>query len=96
MVVKCIATDRVHIEKLRYVPAGKDTADLDLYSGPVFDTLDPELSRAFFAYLEDRNINDDMADFITTYSREKEQNEYAHWLQQLANFTTDPNDVSKA
>lgn len=89
MIFQCAAFDRVNINGVRYVPTGSDISDDNLYAGPVIDHLDGELFKAFYAYLADRAIDDDLANFITAYSQDKEQNEYAHWLRQLADFTTE-------
>ena len=89
MILQCAAFDRVNINGVRYVPAGSASSDKLLYAGPVFDHLDGELYKAFYSYLADRAIDDDLANFITSYSLEKEQNEYANWLQHLADFTAE-------
>ncbi|KAF9580725.1 hypothetical protein BGW38_002505, partial [Lunasporangiospora selenospora] len=49
-----------------------------LYSGPPFAELDEELQVKFEKYLEDRQINSDLANF--------DQVEYTHWLKQLKGF----------
>ena len=87
MILQCAAFDKIQIDGMRYVSPEKLVADTTLYAGPVFDHLDAELKKALYAYVADRAIDDDLALFITAYSREKEQNEYAHWLKQLADFT---------
>lgn len=43
---------------------------------------------AFYKYLNERSINDELAYFVLAYSSEKEQNEYANWLQNIHDFTT--------
>lgn len=89
MILQCAAFDTLDISGVRYVGSEKDIKDTTLYSGPVFEHLDDELRNAFFSYLEDRKINDEMCVFINYYSAEKEQNEYAYWLRQLSTFTTE-------
>lgn len=89
MILDCSAFDQVMIDAVRYVPPGKSVTDDTLYDGPTFDHLDSELQAAFYSYLSDRQIDDDLATFIVNYSREKEQNEYAYWLRQLAFFAAE-------
>lgn len=89
IVVQCAAFETIKIDGVRYIAADKETKDTTLYSGPVFDYLDDDLQNAFYSYLSDRKIDDDLAHFINDYAREKEQNEYAIWLRQLAAFTSE-------
>lgn len=87
MVVVCTASQKLEVTSVRYIPTGKDPTDQDLYNGPVFDHLDDKLQDAFYAYLSDRNIDEDLCYFILSYSRDKEQKEYQNWLQKLLAFT---------
>jgi complement component 1 Q subcomponent-binding protein len=87
MVVMCAASEKLIISSVRHIAAGKDLSDQDLYGGPVFDHLDDKLQDAFYAYLSDRNIDEDLCYFIMSYSREKEQKEYQFWLQKLLKFS---------
>lgn len=89
MILQCAAFDTIDISGVRYVSSENDIKDTTLYSGPVFEHLDDELRNAFFSYLEDRGINDEVSVFINYYSAEKEQNEYAYWLHQLSKFTNE-------
>ena len=89
IVIQCAAFETIKVDGVRYIAADKEVKDTTLYSGPVFDYLDDELQDAFYSYLSDRKIDDDLAHFITSYAVEKEQNEYAIWLRQLANFTSE-------
>ena len=89
VVIQCAAFETIKVNRVRYIAADKEQKDTTLYSGPVFDYLDDELQDAFYSYLSDRKIDDDLAHFITSYAVEKEQNEYAIWLRQLANFTSE-------
>lgn len=89
IVLQCAAFETIKVNGVRHISADKEMKDTTLYSGPVFDYLDDELQDAFYSYLSDRKIDDDLAHFITTYATEKEQNEYAHWLRQLAAFTSE-------
>jgi complement component 1 Q subcomponent-binding protein, mitochondrial len=89
VVIQCAAFENIKVDGVRYIAADKEVKDTTLYSGPVFDYLDDELQDAFYSYLSDRKIDDDLAHFITSYAVEKEQNEYAIWLRQLAAFTSE-------
>lgn len=89
MILDCTAYDQVVIDAVRYVPPGKTETDTTLYNGPTFDHLDAELQDAFYSYLGDRKIDEEFAVFIVNYARDKEQNEYAFWLRQLAHFAAE-------
>ena len=66
--------------------ANADDEEIEAYGGPVFDQLEESLQDAFYDYLEDRGINDDMCFFVLTYSGHKEQQEYKYWLNNLLQF----------
>jgi complement component 1 Q subcomponent-binding protein len=87
MSLMCTASEKLDIVSVRHIGAGKDSDDQDLYNGPVFDHLDEKLQDAFYAYLSDRNIDEDLCYFIMSYSRDKEQKEYQIWLQKLLKFS---------
>ena len=87
VVVSCTAAQHLHIKQVRHVAAGKNVEDQELYGGPRFDLLDEELQDAFYAYLADRGINEDLCFFILAHSGVKEQKEYETWLNKLLDFT---------
>lgn len=87
MVVSCTAAQSFRINQVRYVSAGKDLADQELYGGPTFEQLDETLQDAFYAYLAERGINEDLSFFILAHSGLKEQKEYENWLNKLLDFT---------
>ena len=87
LVVSCTAAQHLKINQVRYVAAGKNLEDQELYGGPVFDQLDDELQDAFYAYLADRGINEDLCFFILAHSGVKEQHEYVTWLHKILDFT---------
>ncbi|KAG0074290.1 Mitochondrial acidic protein mam33 [Podila epicladia] len=71
--------------------ATASTAEADwekrgLYSGPPFAELDEELQVAFEKYLEERQIDGDLANFVPNYVFHKDQIEYTHWLKDLKGF----------
>lgn len=88
MLFDCLAGEAVEIENVRFFPNNKDTSDITVYGGPRFEELDEKVQEEFYAYLEDRKIDDDMSFFILSYAREKEQSEYVHWLKNVIDFTS--------
>jgi complement component 1 Q subcomponent-binding protein len=87
MVVSCTAAQSLSIQQVRYVPAGKELSDQELYGGPTFDQLDESLQDAFYTYLAERGINEDLSFFILAHSGLKEQKEYENWLNKLMEFS---------
>ncbi|KAI1313844.1 Mitochondrial acidic protein mam33 [Mortierella claussenii] len=73
--------------------ATASTAEADwekrgLYNGPPFAELDEELQVKFEKYLEERQIDGDLANFVPNYIFHKDQIEYTNWLKDLKNFVT--------
>ncbi|KAI9222549.1 mitochondrial glycoprotein [Blastocladiella britannica] len=73
------------------VLAALDTAEADYkrrgtYMGPVFDELDDTLADAYYAFLEERGVSAEVAEFIPEYIEYKEQNEYVRWLEKVKSF----------
>ena len=87
MVVSCTASQSLAINQVRYVPNGKALEDTEMYGGPIFDQLDNELQDAFYAYLADRSVDEDLCFFILAHSGLKEQKEYVNWLNKMLDFT---------
>ncbi|KAG7192669.1 Mitochondrial acidic protein mam33 [Scheffersomyces spartinae] len=56
------------------------------YQGPRFSDLDESLQVAFEEYLEERGINEELAEFVISYSEVKEEKEYRNWLGEVNNF----------
>jgi complement component 1 Q subcomponent-binding protein, mitochondrial len=87
LVVDCICAKELQIESVQYVPAAlSEKKDEELYGGPVFDQLDESVQDAFYEYLADRKIDNDLSFFVLAYSRDKEQKEYMNWLTQVMDF----------
>jgi len=82
----CDAGEVVNISNVQYLPAGKTVDDKAVYDGPIVDMLSDDLKDSLYQYLADRNIDDDMAFFITKFSINKEQREYVNWLKKLIIF----------
>ncbi|KAG0274910.1 Mitochondrial acidic protein mam33 [Linnemannia exigua] len=71
--------------------ATSSTAEADwekrgLYSGPPFAELDENLQVEFEKFLEERQIDGDLANFVPNYVFHKDQVEYTHWLKDLKAF----------
>lgn len=56
------------------------------YRGPPFSNLDEGLQESLESYLESRGINEELSEFICTYSEFKENNEYISWLEDMKGF----------
>lgn len=56
------------------------------YQGPRFSDLDESVQTEFENYLAAKGIDDELADFIISYSEYKEENEYRTWLSSLTKF----------
>lgn len=54
-----------------------------LYQGPPFAFLDENVQTAVDAFLEARDINDDLAHFIIEYASYRENQEYIRWLENV-------------
>lgn len=52
-----------------------------VYGGPAFPHLDPELQQMYETYIGERGINTQLAWFLTKYVDYKEQREYVQWLE---------------
>jgi complement component 1 Q subcomponent-binding protein, mitochondrial len=85
----CTAAESVHIGQLRFVSEkhAHDSENETLYQGPKFEDLEESVQAGFQEYLVERHIDDDLAYFILAYSREKEQMEYTHFLENMVKFT---------
>lgn len=55
-----------------------------VYQGPPFTVLDPSVQSAVKEFLESRNVDSDLALFISEYSSYKENLEYTTWLGKIA------------
>lgn len=90
MTVNAFASDALTIQNIRYIDAKHASVDeRTLYEGPTFDELDENVQAAFYEYLTERNVDDDLSFFVLAYSRDKEQREYVNWLEKMQNFTAD-------
>lgn len=55
-------------------------------AGPQFDELDETLQNAFYDYLAERGVDDDLAASVSDYCSSKEQLEYVGWLKGMQSF----------
>jgi len=78
------------IENVYYYPKAEiaeaetpetDFARANVYAGPPFQNLDPELQSMLERYLDERGINEQLAAFVPDYVDHKEQREYVQWLE---------------
>ncbi|KAJ7308757.1 mitochondrial glycoprotein [Mycena albidolilacea] len=57
-----------------------------LWTGPLFESLDPALNDAFETYLRERGVDGALAGFVPRYALWKEQREYLKWLHGVEGF----------
>lgn len=86
MVISAVASDALTIRNVAYIDGKLKDKD-DAYDGPSFDDLDEAVQGAFYEYLTERNIDDDLSFFILASSHHKEQREYENWLEKVQSFT---------
>jgi complement component 1 Q subcomponent-binding protein, mitochondrial len=86
LLVSMIASRNPSILGVRYLTAIQDATEPSGYGGPIFHQLNEDLQEAFYAYLQERNVDDDLSFFILSYSRVKEQTEYRNWLNSVMAF----------
>ena len=88
VIIDAMASESLNINNIRYIDAAHATTDeMTLYTGPNFEDLEESVQAAFYEYLTERNIDDDLSFFILAHSREKEQKEYINWLEKMQDFT---------
>ncbi|KAI8903047.1 mitochondrial glycoprotein [Powellomyces hirtus] len=56
------------------------------YAGPFFGNLDEGLQEQFHTFLAERDLGDEVVDFVPLYVEYKEQREYQTWLENVASF----------
>ena len=73
-----VLTDHLRVHRVTLYESGKEPEagavfsgvdELPQYAGPVFEELDDALQNAFYEYLEDRGIHDDLAATLSDYAR---------------------------
>ncbi|CAD6572729.1 MAG: Mitochondrial acidic protein mam33 [Tremellales sp. Tagirdzhanova-0007] len=63
-----------------------DWARRSRYMGPQFEHLDSSVQEAFQAYLAERGVTEELAQFVLQYCEYKEQKDYMSWLQDAKGF----------
>ena len=101
--LECVATDGyMEIENVYHFrssdladvsTAEKDFTRQNVYAGPPFTNLDEDLQLMFERYIQERGINETLAQFIPDYIEFKEQKEYVQWLD---GTSTDPPQILRA
>lgn len=81
-----MTTGDIQISNIMVLPDGETKDNNDLYSGPNFGELDEKLQSSWYAYLEERGIDNDLVYYIMFSTNEKEQKEYENWLDKCAEF----------
>jgi len=72
------------IQYLPAEPAGDDNTTP--YAGPPFNNLDGDLQVMFEQYLEERGVNEELAQILPILIEAKEQREYVDWLSNMKKF----------
>ncbi|TMW60117.1 hypothetical protein Poli38472_000159 [Pythium oligandrum] len=84
---ECVASSNLTIERVRYLTNFAEDVDKDnLYFGPSFIDLELDLQESFYKYLAERNVDDELSQFIAQYADLKEQREYLSFLEHAAKF----------
>lgn len=88
MIIAAVGGQELDVRAVRFVPANADRNNEEIYyGGPEFSELEEDFQEAFLDYLEERKIDGDLAFFVLSHSREKEQKEYVNWLETLESFS---------
>lgn len=80
---KCDGAGSFDIKKVEYFTQAFNEFP---YSGPAFDSLEPELKDAFMGYLFVRGVDDDLANYIFDLKDYKENKQYIAWLEKVSAF----------
>jgi|EP01033_Poteriospumella_lacustris_P008615 complement component 1 Q subcomponent-binding protein len=88
MIIAALGGQELDVRAVRFVPANVDRNSEEIYyGGPEFSELEEDFQEAFLDFLEERKIDGDLAFFVLSHSREKEQKEYVNWLETLETFS---------
>ncbi|KAF0745554.1 hypothetical protein Ae201684_000010 [Aphanomyces euteiches] len=86
LVFDCVASSVLTVEGVLHTENMDELNESD-YEGPRFGDLEEDVQEAFADYLNERHINDDLANFITQFADLKEQKEYVTFLEGAQKFT---------
>lgn len=67
-------------------PAVRGVGAIKPYMGPEFRELDDELQNAVRDYLEERGVNDELAEFLHDYMINKDRSELLRWLKNVVSY----------
>nr|XP_010942138.1 uncharacterized protein At2g39795, mitochondrial [Elaeis guineensis] len=76
--------DSIDVEKV--FPLHRGPAAPRPYMGPDFKELDEELGSAVREFLEERGVNDDLAEFLHGYMANKDKTELLRWLRNVESY----------
>lgn len=62
---------------------GHNRIKIQPYMGPGFKELDDELQDSLYDFLEARGINDELAEYLHQYMKNKDKTEYIRWMETL-------------
>ena len=95
MQVGAFVTDALRIQRVTLHAAGSEPSATEVFSGaessaayggPIFDELDETLQNAFYDFLAQRGVDDELAGRVADYCSSKEQLEYVAFLQSVEKF----------
>ena len=61
----------------------------EVYAGPGYDQLQPELRDKFAEYIAERGFDEALAEFLPAFLELKEQNEYVRWLGNVKEYVNE-------
>ena len=97
MQVGAFVTDSLRIQRVTLHAAGAEPSAAEVFSGaeasaayggPIFDELDETLQNAFYDFLAQRGVDDELAGRIADYCSSKEQTEYVSFLEAVQKFVS--------
>ncbi|CAA3030605.1 Mitochondrial acidic MAM33 [Olea europaea subsp. europaea] len=74
------------IEIRKVFTRGHNRIKIQPYTGPGFKELDDELQDSLYDFLEARGINDELAEYLHQYMKNKDKTEYIRWMETLKSF----------
>ncbi|KAI0504759.1 hypothetical protein KFK09_015712 [Dendrobium nobile] len=77
-------SDSLDVEKV--FPVSRGSPAIRPFMGPNFKELDDELQDAIRSYLEERGVNDDLAEFLHEYMANKDKLEFIRWMRNVESY----------
>eukprot|EP00897_Mesotaenium_endlicherianum_P000787 jgi/Mesen1/10709/ME000090S10167 len=84
----CFENGMMSIVDVSLSPCPEDEDEDAAYHGPDYAMLDENLQQHFMEYLERRDINAELGDYIRELLDDKEQREYMRWLKNVSAFVS--------